>query len=94
MPIDMHAHWIPETFAETLRARDRLPYIRPSDDGREAIHVPRGPVAIRPGHADLEARIADSARLGITKQVLSTSGTFSDAVQCAPPIKLAIYATT
>ncbi len=85
MPIDMHAHWIPESLAEALRSRAELPFIRANDDGNESIHVPRGPVPIRPGHTDLEMRVADSGRLGVGKQVLSTSGTFSDAIQCAPP---------
>lgn len=85
MPIDMHAHWIPESLAETLRPRTVLPYIRGGDDGREYVHIPRGPVAIRPGHTDLGKRIADSKSRGVDKQVLSTSGTFGDAIQCAPP---------
>jgi len=87
MPIDMHAHWIPEIFAEALRARDALPFIRPGDagdDSREYVHIPRGPVAIRPGHADLEKRVADSEGHGVGAQVLSASGTFGDAIQCAP----------
>lgn len=85
MSIDMHAHWIPETLADALRARSELPYIRNGDDGGEDVHVPRGPVAIRPGHADTGKRVSDSAGYGVEKQVLSTSGTFSDVVQCAPP---------
>ncbi len=84
MPIDMHAHWIPESLAEALRSRTVLPYIRVGDDGREFVHIPRGPVAIRPGHTDLEKRIAESEDRGVGKQVLSTSGTFGDAIQCAP----------
>ena len=85
MPIDMHAHWIPEIFAEALRARDVPPFIRKGEDGREYVHLPRGPVAIRPGHADLVKRVTEAESYGVGAQVLSASGTFGDAIQCAPP---------
>lgn len=85
MPIDMHAHWIPEIFAEALRARDVPPFIRDGDDDREYVHIPRGPVAIRPGHADIQKRVSECEAHDVSAQVLSASGTFGDAIQCAPP---------
>lgn len=79
MPIDMHAHWVPQALAEALRARTEPPYFRPAGDGRDLLHFPgfQGPQRV----TDLAERIASMDRWGIGAQVLSLGGFMLTSLQ-------------
>lgn len=73
MPIDMHAHWIPRELSQALRQRTQSPCIGPDERGNERLVCYRGTFSLplEPDFDDLEKRIGDMERNGITHSVLS-----------------------
>jgi predicted TIM-barrel fold metal-dependent hydrolase len=74
MTIDMHAHWSPPELREAFRARKQPPHIVTNDDGVEVIRSQRGEQAADGMFDDLETRLAEMDRQGITTGVLSLWG--------------------
>ena len=79
MPIDMHAHWVPQALAEALRARAEPPYFRPADDGSDTLHFPG--MALPQRVTDLDAVIAGMNRHNFDAQLLSLGGLMLASLQ-------------
>lgn len=80
MPIDMHAHWIPEPLTEALRTRAAPPSIETRDDGREWIAWATGTFPLEEGFDDVDRRIRSMDDHGIAHGVLSLTTVFG--VEC------------
>ena len=76
MTIDMHAHWRPPALIESLRARQTPPRIETNEDGEEVIKTRRGATPIADAFDDVDTRLAEMDRQGITTGVLSLFGGF------------------
>ena len=74
MVIDMHAHFLPPALADALRTREFLPRIEAGPDGKEVFHRPFGTTPFDPSYVDIEPRIRQLRKLGITTQLLSLPG--------------------
>ncbi|NOX68690.1 MAG: amidohydrolase family protein [Gammaproteobacteria bacterium] len=74
MAIDMHAHFLPPALADNLRTREFLPRIESGQDGQEVFYRPFGTTPFDPSYVDIEPRIDELKRLGITTQLLSLPG--------------------
>ena len=74
MTIDMHAHWSPPELREAFRARRSPPHIVTNDDGGEVIRSQRGEQPADGMFDDLDTRLAEMDRQGITTGVLSLWG--------------------
>lgn len=82
MPIDMHAHWIPDTMSDALRARTIPPLLETRDDGKEWIVWTTGGFPMEKGFDDVDRRIASMDKHGIAHGVLSLTTVFG--VECLP----------
>ena len=76
MTIDMHAHWRPPALIEQLRARTTPPLIETNDDGVEVLRSKRGSAPVAESFDDVDTRLAEMDRQGITTGVLSLFGPF------------------
>lgn len=74
MTIDMHAHWSPPELIDAFRARTEPPHIVTGDDGVEVIRSRRGEQPVADMFNDVETRLAEMDRQGITTGVLSLFG--------------------
>lgn len=74
MTIDMHAHWSPPELIDAFRARKTPPRIVTNDDGVEVIRSPRGDQPVAGMFDDLDTRLAEMDRQGISTGVLSLFG--------------------
>lgn len=74
MTIDMHSHWSPPELADAFRARKTPPHIVTNDDGAEVIRSPRGDQPVAGMFDDLDTRLAEMDRQGISTAVLSLFG--------------------
>lgn len=81
MPIDMHAHWIPEALSAALRARAAPPLIRRGPDG-EYIKYQGGDIPLRDGFDKVERRLESMDRHGVSRGVLSLTTVFG--IECLP----------
>ncbi|MBT5048477.1 MAG: amidohydrolase family protein [Rhodospirillaceae bacterium] len=77
MTIDMHAHWRPSVLIEALRSRKTEPMIIRNEDGEEVLKTRRGEEPIAKAFDDMEQRLAEMDRLGISTGVLSLVGSFT-----------------
>jgi predicted TIM-barrel fold metal-dependent hydrolase len=71
MPIDFHAHWLPESISDLLRARSAPPMIEPRDGGGENLVSLFRPVPAEDALDTIEERLAVMDRHGIARGVLS-----------------------
>lgn len=76
MTIDMHAHWRPPVLIDALRARTTPPLIEKGDDGVEMLKSRRGAEPVDGQFDDLDRRLEEMDRQGITTGVLSLFGGF------------------
>lgn len=74
MTIDMHAHWRPAELADAFRARTTPPLIERNSGGIEVLKSKRGEVPVSEVFDDLDVRLAEMDRQGITTGVLSLFG--------------------
>lgn len=77
--IDWHAHWVPPEVVELLAARQTEPRVV-SQSGSRLFYPGHGPAqAVKEAQLDIDRRIAEMDREGISRQVLSLAvvlGTF------------------
>lgn len=76
MTIDMHAHWRPPALMDALRERRTPPLIERNGDGVEVLKSRRGEAPVAEAFDDLDARLAEMDRQGVTTGVLSLFGAF------------------
>src|ERR1700722_4606823 len=70
--IDMHSHIVPKGLADALRARTKAPFIRRGEDGKEYMNsLLNANAALADGFDEIETRIADMDKNGVTHAVLS-----------------------
>jgi predicted TIM-barrel fold metal-dependent hydrolase len=81
MPIDMHAHWIPRELSDALRQRTVNPSISSRSDGEYLGCYGVLSIPLDAGFDDLQTRISDMDRNGITHGVLSLT---TYGVECLP----------
>jgi len=74
MTIDMHSHWSPPELADMLRARTEPPRIVTNDDGAEVLQSRRGEQPVEGMFDNVDDRLAEMNRQGITTAVLSLFG--------------------
>ena len=74
MTIDMHAHLRPVALIDALRARTDLPRIERGDDGVEVLKSRRGAVPLAEAFDDIDHRLEEMDRTGISTGVLSLFG--------------------
>lgn len=77
MTIDMHAHWRPPALMDALRSRDTEPMIVRNEQGDEFLKTRRGEEPINQAFDDMDERLAEMDRNGITTGVLSLVGAFT-----------------
>jgi predicted TIM-barrel fold metal-dependent hydrolase len=82
MPIDMHAHWIPKGLAEVFRTRSKPPRIVRGEDGREYMDSGFTKSALPEAFDELETRLAEMDKNGITRGVLSLTPFYG--IECMP----------
>jgi predicted TIM-barrel fold metal-dependent hydrolase len=76
MASDLHAHWIPQALADSLRQRaGRIPRIEPTPTG-ERLVMPIGSLAFSADYVDPARRLAFMDRVGVRRQLLSLAGLF------------------
>ena len=73
MAIDMHFHWGPKGFADTLRQRTAKPMIRRGEDGAEYFDSNFSSNKLPPDFDDVNARLAEMDKNGVQRAVLSMS---------------------
>jgi len=76
MTIDMHAHWKPAALIDALRQRDTEPRVVTNADGVEVYKTRRGEEPLATAFNNVEERLAEMDRFGITTGVLSLLGAF------------------
>ena len=74
MPVDMHAHYLPQALAEHLRQRRVAPCIETLPDGVERLRLPIGTLKFSAAYVDMAARIALLDQVGVQRQLLSLGG--------------------
>ena len=74
MTIDMHAHWNPPALIEPFRARSTPPLIETDAGGVEVLRSHRGSTPISEIFDDVETRLAEMDRQGVSTAVLSLFG--------------------
>lgn len=74
MPVDMHAHYLPQALADQLRRRRLPPCIETLPHGAERLHLPIGTLAFSVAYMDMEARIGFLDQVGVQRQLLSLGG--------------------
>ena len=77
MAIDMHAHWRPAALIDALRERTTEPLIEFNKDGIEVFRASRGEQPIDKAFDDVDQRLAEMDRVGITTAALSLLGGFT-----------------
>lgn len=77
MKIDMHAHWRPPALIEALRARSKEPRIVRNADGVEVLKTRAGEQPVDKAFDDVDQRLAEMDRSGITTGVLSLLSAFT-----------------
>lgn len=78
MTIDMHAHWKPPALIDALRGRTEEPRVARNQAGEEVFITRRyGEVPVETAFDDMDARLIEMDRLGITTGVLSLLGGFT-----------------
>jgi predicted TIM-barrel fold metal-dependent hydrolase len=77
MTIDMHAHWRPPALIDALRGRDTEPMVTKNDQGQEVLKTRRGEEPVETAFDNVEQRLAEMDRHGITTGVLSLLGSFT-----------------
>jgi predicted TIM-barrel fold metal-dependent hydrolase len=93
MPIDMHAHWLPEAISDMLRARSTPPMIEKRADGGEDLVSMFRPVPAEEAIDTVDERIALMDRCGVGRGVLSLTpvmGVESAKIEDALPIARAV----
>jgi len=76
MTIDMHAHWKPPALKDALRARKMPPLIERGADGVEMLRSRSGAAPVAESFDDVEVRLAEMNRQGMSTGVLSLFGPF------------------
>ncbi len=76
MTIDMHAHWKPAALIDALRKRKSEPNIVTNADGIEVYKTRRNEEPLDKAFNNVEDRLAEMDRFGITTGVLSLLGAF------------------
>jgi predicted TIM-barrel fold metal-dependent hydrolase len=71
MPIDFHAHWIPQGLADALRVRTAPPLLKSGPNGVEFFDCGFVSLPMPAGFDDMSIRLAEMDRHGITHGVLS-----------------------
>jgi predicted TIM-barrel fold metal-dependent hydrolase len=74
MTIDMHAHWNPPALIEPFRRRATPPLIETNGDGVEVLRTNRGETPVAEMFDDVETRLAEMDRQGVSTGVLSLFG--------------------
>jgi predicted TIM-barrel fold metal-dependent hydrolase len=82
MPIDLHAHWIPPSLVDALRARTVFPRLRRGGDGQDYFDCANVSLPMLEGFDDLPARLAKMDKHGVTRAVLSLSTFYG--IECLP----------
>ncbi len=82
MPVDFHAHWIPQPMSAVLRARTKVPLIRRGEDDFEYLDYGYQSAKLMPGFDDVPTRLAEMDRTGVTRAVLSLTTVWG--VECMP----------
>jgi len=77
MKIDMHAHWRPPALIDALRARTKEPRILRDAAGVEMLKTRMGEQPVDKAFDDVDQRLAEMDRQGITTGVLSLLGSFT-----------------
>jgi predicted TIM-barrel fold metal-dependent hydrolase len=93
LPIDFHAHWLPASISDLLRARSAAPMIETRPDGGENLVSMFRPVPIEDALDTIDERLATMDRCGITHGVLSLTpvmGAESLDIEDALPIARAV----
>jgi aminocarboxymuconate-semialdehyde decarboxylase len=72
--VDVHNHWYPPEYLEYLTTRSEPPYAKQTGETSYLCYAARDVIVAhidRPGHYDLDARIADLDKAGMDTQVMS-----------------------
>lgn len=77
MSIDLHADWKPPALIEAPRNRENPPHIVRDTDGDEAYATARGRQPIGKAFDDVETRLAEMDRYGVSTAVLSLQSAFT-----------------
>jgi predicted TIM-barrel fold metal-dependent hydrolase len=77
MTIDMHSHWKPPALIDALRARTTEPRITRNDAGEEVLKTRRGEEPLATAFDNVEQRLSEMDRFGITTGVLSVLSAFN-----------------
>lgn len=77
MTIDMHAHWKPPALIDALRARTTEPRITRNANGDEVLRTRRGEEPLAAAFDNVEQRLEEMDRFGITTGVLSILTAFN-----------------
>ncbi len=77
MKIDMHSHWRPAALIEAMRQRTTEPRILRNANGVEVIKTRNTEEPVTSAFDDVETRLAEMDRQGISTAVLSMLGSFS-----------------
>jgi len=77
MIIDMHAHWRPPSLLPLLRERTEMPLVETNDEGVEVFKSVRGTVPVSTSFDNLDKRLVEMDRTGVSTQVFSLWGAFT-----------------
>jgi len=77
MAIDMHAHWRPAELIDALRLRTTEPRVFTNDDGVEVYKARNGEVPVSDAFDNIETRLKEMDRQGISTAVLSLLSEFT-----------------
>jgi predicted TIM-barrel fold metal-dependent hydrolase len=77
MAIDMHAHWRPAELIDALRLRTAEPRVFTNDDGVEVYKARNGEVPVSEAFDNIETRLEEMERQGISTAVLSLLSEFT-----------------
>lgn len=72
----MHSHWRPPALIEALRDRETMPRIETNDDGIEVLNSNRGSQPVSEAFDNLDERLVEMDRQGVSTAVLSLFGMF------------------
>jgi len=73
----MHAHWKPPALIDALRDRKAAPRVLRKSDGSEVYDHPRGERPIAKAFDDVDVRLAEMDRYGVSTGVLSLQSAFT-----------------
>ena len=77
MKIDMHSHWRPPSLIEPMRQRQTAPHIVRNAEGIEVVKTRNTEEPVSGAFDDVQTKLAEMDRQGITTAVLSMLGAFS-----------------